>query len=120
MNEKLISLITLLLLTATPSSAAELLFNPREASVQKLIYGQSSTLVVGNDVLVRALPTKLGNGGFAFAKLIKGDRVYILGCEGFTEGHYWVNVYVPDIKEIGYVAAEFLQNNYNYICDRSR
>jgi hypothetical protein len=119
---KFIPLIILVTLAvqSVPVRAAELLYNPREISVQRLIRGQSSTLVIGDDVNVRMLPTIMGNGGVVFARLDRNDPVYVLSCEGFAENHYWVRVYIPELKEIGYVSAEFLQNNFNHICDRTR
>lgn len=119
MKRFLISATTLLCLLPTFSaSAAKLLFNPREAAVQKLIRGQSSTRVIADDVKVRNLPTRRGNGGFAFATLSKGDQIYVLNCEGVSEGYSWVRIYIPDLKEFGYVAEQFLQNNYNQVCQR--
>ncbi len=104
----------------TPVVAAELLLNPREVNVWRLIAGQASTRVIASDVNVRNLPTIMGNGGFVFARLDRDDEVYVLGCEGFSEGHFWVHIWIPEIGEIGYVAAEYLQNNYQTICDRTR
>lgn len=100
--------------------AAELLINPREVNVSRLIDGQSPTLVVADQVNVRNLPTLMGNGGFVFATLDEGDAVYILSCEGMSEGHFWVKVWIPEIGEIGYVVAEYLQSNYHHICDHTR
>lgn len=100
------------------ASAAKLLLNPREVVIQKFIRGQSPTSVIADKVNVRNFPTTRGNGGFVFATLTKGDQVYVLGCEGFAEGYYWVHIYIPDLKELGYVSAQFLQNNYNHICNQ--
>lgn len=105
--------VLLILVTTYSASAAKLLFNPREIVVQKLIRGQSTTLVIADNVNVRNLPTTVGNGGFVFATLSKGDKVYVIGCEGFAEGYYWLHIYIPDLKKFGYVAAQFLQSNYN-------
>lgn len=117
MKRFLLVLFVLVVLVPTYSaSAAKLLFNPREVIVQKLIRGQSATLVIGDKVNVRNLPTTIGNGGFVFASLSKGDKVYVIGCEGFAEGYYWLQIYIPDLKEFGYVSAQFLQSNYNHIC----
>jgi len=117
MQRFLLVLSILVVLVPTSSvSAAKLLLNPREVVVQKLIRGQSSTLVIADNVNVRNLPTTIGNGGFVFASLSKGDKVYVIGCEGFAEGYYWLRIYIPDLKEFGYVSAQFLQNNYNYVC----
>jgi hypothetical protein len=102
-----------------PSIAAELLLNPREVVVQRHIRGQSPTLVIANDVNVRNLNTTRGNGGFVFAKLQEGDEVFVLSCEGFGEGYHWVRVYIPDLKEFGYVASQYLQSNFNHVCERS-
>ena len=110
--------ILLSLLPVLSANAATLLFNPREVAVQKFIRGQSTTQVVTDDVNVRNLPTRLGNGGFIFATLNKADRIYVLSCEGVSEGYSWVRIYIPDLKEFGYVAEQFLQNNYNQVCRR--
>ncbi|MBD1852992.1 hypothetical protein H6F87_23905 [Cyanobacteria bacterium FACHB-502] len=116
----LLPVLVALPLVAVPAHAAELLFNPREIAVELLIRGQSPTLVIANDVNARMLPTLRGNGGAPFARLSRNDEVYVLGCEGFAENHFWVQVYIPQLKETGYVAAEFLQNNYNHICQYRR
>lgn|GEM_PF-1856023 len=108
--------ILVFLVPTYSASAAKLLSNPREVNVQKLIRGQATTLVTATNVNVRNLPTTTGNGGFIFATLSKGDKVYVIGCEGFSEGYYWLRIYIPDLKEFGYVSAQFLQNNYNNIC----
>jgi hypothetical protein len=115
-----LTLLIALAVQSVPVGAAELIHNPREISVQRFIRGQSSTLVIGDNVNVRMLPTIVGNGGVVFARLDRNDQVYVLSCEGFAENHYWVRVYIPELKEIGYVSAEFLQNNFNHICDRTR
>ncbi|MEM6424231.1 MAG: hypothetical protein AAF728_03585 [Cyanobacteria bacterium P01_D01_bin.128] len=103
-----------------PTLAAELLVNPREAAVWRIIAGQASTSVIANNVNVRNMPTTIGNGGFVFARLDEGDEVYVLSCAGIIEGYFWVNVWIPEIGEIGYVVAEYLQNNYQTICNRTR
>jgi len=108
--------ISVFLVPTYSANAAKLLFNPRETVVQKLIRGQSATLVIADNVNVRNFPTTIGNGGFIFATLSKGDKVYVIGCEGFAEGYYWLRIYIPDLKEFGYVSAQFLQSNYNHIC----
>jgi len=121
-----ISFRTLSLFTAATFSlfpvfsvnAGKLLFNPREAVAQKFIRGQSTTLVIADDVNVRNLATRQGNGGFVFATLSKGDQIYVISCEGISEGVSWVRVYIPDLKEFGYISEQFLQNNYNQICRR--
>jgi hypothetical protein len=102
-----------------PSRAADLLLNPREVEVQHLIREQSPTLVIADDVNVRNLPTTMGNGGFVFAKLQERDEVFVISCEGFGEGDYWIRVYIPELKEFGYVASQYLQSNFNHICERS-
>ncbi|WP_416674997.1 hypothetical protein [Egbenema bharatensis] len=119
---KLIPLTLLIALAVQiiPVGAAELIHNPTEISVQRFIQGQSPTLVLADRVNVRMLPTIMGTGGVVFARLFRNDQVYVLSCEGFAENHYWVRVYIPELKEIGYVSAEFLQNNFNHICDRTR
>lgn len=114
----LLATVVMNFLSIFPASAAKLLLNPREVNVQKLINGQSTTRVISNDVNVRNFPTKTGNGGFVFAVLSRDDQVYVISCKGFHEGSYWVHIYIPQLKEFGYVAAEFLQNNYNHVCDR--
>ncbi|MGB3616005.1 MAG: hypothetical protein WBA10_19595 [Elainellaceae cyanobacterium] len=105
---------------ASPAIAAELLLNPRAVNVSRLIAGQSPTRVISDRVNVRNLSTTVGNGGFVFARLDEGDEVYVLSCEGFNEGYFWVRVWIPEIGETGYVVAEYLQNNYQRICDRTR
>ena len=119
MKKFLFALTVIIVFVPTFSaSAARLLFNPREVNVEKFIRGQSPTLVIADDVNVRNLPTVTGNGGFVFATLSKGDQVYVLECKGFSEGYNWVRIYIPELKEFGYVTAQYLQNNYNYICSR--
>lgn len=122
MKKYLVGILGSLLTTLplTPAIAAELLHNPREASVWRLIAGQSPTQVIASDVNVRNMPTTIGNGGFIFASLDKGDDVYVLSCEGIIEGYFWVHVWIPEIGEMGYVVAEFLQNNYQTVCDQTR
>ena len=117
-NCSLLTVVFLSLFPVFPAFAGKLLFNPREATVQKLIRGQSTTLVIANDVNVRNLSTRYGNGGFVFATLSKGDQIYVLSCEGISEGISWVRIYIPDLKEFGYIAEQFLQNNYNQVCRR--
>lgn len=117
MKGLLLVLFTLVVLVPTYSAnAAKLLVNPREVAVQKFIRGQATTLVIADNVNVRNLPTTIGNGGFVFATLSKGDKVYVISCEGFSEGYYWLRIYIPSLKEFGYVSAQFLQSNYNHIC----
>ena len=117
-NFSLLTAITFSLFPVFSVNAGKLLFNPREAVAQKFIRGQSTTLVIADDVNVRNLATRQGNGGFVFATLSKGDRIYVISCEGVSEGVSWVRIYIPDLKEFGYVAEQFLQNNYNQICRR--
>jgi hypothetical protein len=117
-NFSLLTAITFSLFPVFSANAGKLLFNPREAVAQKFIRGQSTTLVIADDVNVRNLATRQGNGGFVFATLSKGDRIYVISCEGVSEGVSWVRIYIPDLKEFGYVAEQFLQNNYNQICRR--
>lgn len=112
----LFPIVLLSFMPMVPAIAAELLINPREFLFQKYHRGQSPTLVVADDVNVRNVPTTQGVLGFVFAKLSQGDEVYVLGCEGFLEGFYWVRVYIPELKETGYVAAQYLENNFNNIC----
>jgi len=99
-------------------NAGKLLFNPREAIARKFIGGQSTTLVISDNVNVRNRATVYGNSGFVFAILNKGDQIYVLSCEGVSEGYSWVHIYIPDLKEFGYIAEQFLQNNYNQVCRR--
>ena len=109
-----------IILPSVSTTAAELLLNPREVNVSYLIAGQSPTLVIAGDVNVRNYSTTRARGGFIFARLDKGDEVYVLSCEGFNEDYFWVKVWIPEIGEIGYVVAEHLQSNYQVICDRTR
>ncbi len=118
----LVSLASLMLLSL-PLQGAEMLANPREHSFnQRLHYtpNLSPTRVVASDVNVRAsVPWESGRGGFIFARLDRDDEVYVMGCERYARGHLWVHIYIPELQEYGYVAAEFLQNNFNFICERT-
>jgi hypothetical protein len=115
-------IVIFLLVTSTTSAiSAELLLNPREVFVRRFITGQSPTLVIADRVNVRSQPSTYGtSGNFVFARLDEGDEVYVLSCEGFSDGYFWVEVWIPEIGEIGYVAAQYLQNNYQGICDLTR
>jgi hypothetical protein len=115
------SLLTVVFLASLPvfsANAGKLLFNPREAIARKFIGGQSTTLVIADNVNVRNRATVYGSSGFVFAILNKGDEIYVLSCEGVSEGYSWVHIYIPDLKEFGYIAEQFLQNNYNQVCRR--
>ncbi|WOD36977.1 hypothetical protein [Nodosilinea sp. E11] len=115
--------IALALSFPTAVQSAEMLANPREHSFNMSLYyssGLSPTLVVSESVNVRSsIPLESGRGGFIFARLDLGDSVYVISCEEYTMGHLWVYVYIPELKEYGYVAAEFLQSNFNFICERT-
>lgn len=114
-------IIIFLFTTSTTSAfSAELLLNPREVYVRRLIAGQSPTQVIADRVNVRNRPTTYGtSGNFVFALLDSGDEIYVLNCEGLSDGYFWVEVWIPEIGEIGYVASQYLQNNYQTICDRT-
>lgn len=116
--KRLIPLALSLTLIPLPAVAAELLANPREFVVQRLIRGQATTLVIADEVNVRTLPSLEGNGTLVFAQLSQGDEVYVLECTRVAYERMWVRVYIPELKEMGYVSAEFLQNNFNQICAR--
>lgn len=104
-----------------PAYAAEMIVNPREIHVGPMIRGQAPTQVIADDVNVRTQPTTyVTPGAFPFARLDKGDEVYVLSCEGISDDHFWTQVWIPEIGEIGYVVAEYLQNNYQTVCDRTR
>lgn len=116
-------LFTLALVLPTSLEAAEMLANPREHSFNMHLHyspNLSPTLVISENVNVRSsIPLESGRGGFIFARLDRGDSVYVISCEEYSMGHLWVYVYIPELKEYGYVAAEFLQNNFNFICGRT-
>ena len=124
LNCKIIWLLAISILsTALPIEAAELLANPREHSFNMELHyspNLSTTEVICDDINVRwSVPLESGRGGFIFARLDEGDSVYVMRCERYALGHLWVYVYIPELQEFGYVAAEFLQNNFNIICDRT-
>jgi hypothetical protein len=112
----LFPIILLSCIPTFPALAAELLVNPREQIFSADNQGHAPTLVVADNVNVRNYPTIEGKGGFVFARLSKGDKVYVVVCHGFSEGVYWVLVYIPELKEYGYVSAQYLENNFNNIC----
>jgi len=112
--------ITLALSFSTAAQAAEMLVNPREHSFNIHLYNSpdlSPTLVISESVgAFYSIPFESSSGGFIFARLYYGDSVYIISCEGYRLGFFWVYAYIPDLKEYGYIASEFLEDNFNCIC----